>query len=37
MPFRDLFGFAVWVAGLFGEEVEWRGQRLRLRRDGRIG
>jgi len=36
IPLRDLFGFAVWLGGLFGDEVEWRGQRLKLRRDGRI-
>lgn len=36
MPVRDLWGFAVWVAGLRAGEVEWRGQRLRLARDGRI-
>ena len=36
IPFRDLFGFAIWVAGLFGDTVEWRGLNLRLRRDGRI-
>jgi ceramide glucosyltransferase len=36
MPLRDLFGFAVWLGGLFGDEVDWRGQRLKLRRDGRI-
>ncbi len=36
IPARDLFGFAVWVAGLFGDSVVWRGQRLRLDRDGRI-
>ena len=36
IPLRDLFGFAVWVAGLFGETVTWRGQVLRLRRDGRL-
>jgi len=36
IPFRDLFGFAVWVAGAGGTTVEWRGLRLRLRRDGRI-
>jgi ceramide glucosyltransferase len=36
MPLRDLFGFAVWVAGLFGHTVTWRGQVLRLRRDGRL-
>ena len=36
VPARDLFGFAVWLAGLFGDSVVWRGQRLRLDRDGRI-
>ncbi len=36
VPARDFFGFAVWVAGLFGDSVVWRGQRLLLDRDGRI-
>lgn len=36
IPLRDLFGFAVWLAGAFGSEVNWRGRRLRLRRDGEI-
>jgi len=36
IPFRDLFGSAIWLAGLFGETVEWRGLVLRLRPDGRI-
>jgi ceramide glucosyltransferase len=36
VPARDLFGFAVWFAGLFGDSVVWRGQRLRLDREGRI-
>ena len=36
IPLRDLFGFAIWLAGLFGDEVEWRGLRLKLRPDGRI-
>jgi ceramide glucosyltransferase len=36
IPFRDLCGFAVWLAGLFGNEVLWRGKRLRLSPDGRI-
>ncbi|MDP8988468.1 MAG: glycosyltransferase [Acidobacteriota bacterium] len=35
-PARDLFGFAVWVAGLFGNSVVWRGRRLELDREGRI-
>ncbi len=36
VPFRDLFGFAVWCGGLMGGTVEWRGVRFHLRRDGRI-
>jgi ceramide glucosyltransferase len=36
MPLRDLFGFAVWLAGLFGHTVEWRDRELRLDADGRI-
>jgi len=36
IPVRDLWGFAVWAAGLAGSTVEWRGETLRLSRDGRI-
>jgi ceramide glucosyltransferase len=36
IPFRDLFGLAVWAAGMVGREVEWRGIRFRLLADGRI-
>jgi ceramide glucosyltransferase len=36
VPFRDLFGFAVWCAGMAGDTVEWRGLRFHLQRDGRI-
>ena len=36
VPFRDLFGFAVWCGGMTGNTVEWRGLRFHLRRDGRI-
>jgi len=36
VPARDLFGFAIWIAGLFGNTVVWRGMTLRLSRDGRI-
>jgi len=36
IPFRDFFGAAVWTAALFGNTVEWRGDRLLLSRDGRI-
>ena len=36
IPFRDLWGFAIWLAGLSGDTVEWRGQMLRLSADGKI-
>lgn len=36
VPARDLFGFAVWIAGLFGNSVMWRGSRLQLDREGKI-
>jgi ceramide glucosyltransferase len=36
VPFRDLLGFAVWCAGVAGNEVEWRGERYRLSKDGKI-
>lgn len=36
VPLRDLFGLAVWAAGLAGTEVEWRGIRFKLLPDGRI-
>jgi ceramide glucosyltransferase len=36
IPVRDLFGFAVWVCGLFGRQVEWRDRQLELRADGSI-
>ena len=36
IPFRDLWGFAIWVCGLAGNTVEWRGTRIRLSPDGKI-
>ena len=36
IPPRDLWGFAVWLAGIAGDTVEWRGQHLRLSPDGKI-
>ena len=36
IPFRDLWGVAIWAAGLFGDTVEWRGRRLELDADGKI-
>lgn len=36
IPLRDLFGFAVWLGGLWGKTVDWRGQKLHLRSDGKV-
>jgi hypothetical protein len=36
VPLRDLFGLAVWAAGVVGKQVEWRGLRFELFPDGRI-
>ncbi|HEY2481411.1 MAG TPA: bacteriohopanetetrol glucosamine biosynthesis glycosyltransferase HpnI [Caulobacteraceae bacterium] len=36
VPLRDLLSFGVFLAGLFGDHVVWRGNRLRLARGGSI-
>jgi ceramide glucosyltransferase len=36
IPLRDLWGVAVWGAGLIGDQVVWRDQKLRLDHKGRI-
>jgi ceramide glucosyltransferase len=36
IPVRDLWGVAVWGAGLFGRSVIWRDQQLQLDPQGRI-
>jgi ceramide glucosyltransferase len=36
IPLRDLYGAAIWIAGLFGNTVYWRGQILKLDGEGRI-
>ena len=36
IPVRDLWGVAVWAAGLFGRSVIWRDQELMLDADGKI-
>lgn len=37
IPFRDLWGFGVWLAGLSGKDVVWRDRILKLNSDGTIG
>ena len=36
IPLRDLYGAAVWAAGLSGRTVSWRGRVLTLDNEGRI-
>ena len=36
IPGRDLYTVAVWLAGLFGRTVRWRGLKLLLDRSGKI-
>jgi ceramide glucosyltransferase len=36
IPFHDVFGFLIWLAGFFGNTVQWRGRRYLLRADGTI-
>ncbi len=36
VPFRDLLSFGVFVTAFLGDRVEWRGTRLRVRRDGAV-
>ncbi len=35
-PVKDLMQFALWLLAFFGNQIEWRGQRFRLQRDGRL-
>ena len=35
-PVQDLVGFVVWCANLFGSAVDWRGERFRLTRNGKL-
>ena len=35
-PFRDLLSFGVFITAFLGDRVEWRGTRLRVRRDGAV-
>jgi ceramide glucosyltransferase len=36
IPFQDLISALVWVAGFFGNTIDWRGRRYKLLRDGRF-
>ena len=36
IPPQDLMSAVVWVAGFFGNTIDWRGRRYKLLRDGRF-
>jgi hypothetical protein len=36
VPIKDVLQFALWVCAFAGRHVEWRGERMRLRRDGML-
>jgi len=35
-PLKDILQTAIWLLAFIGNHVEWRGQRMRLRRDGNL-
>ena len=36
VPIKDLLQTAIWVAAFGGNHIEWRGQKMRLQRDGTL-
>jgi len=34
LPLQDLLAFGFWIAGFFGNSIQWRGRRYLLNRDG---
>jgi ceramide glucosyltransferase len=36
VPLKDLLQAAIWLLSFLGNRIEWRGERLRLRRDGTL-
>ncbi len=36
LPLQDLLGFGFWIAGFFGNSINWRGQRYTLNSDGTV-
>jgi len=36
VPVKDLLQAAIWMGAFLGNTVEWRGQKMRLRRDGTL-
>lgn len=36
LPTQDILSFFFWIAGFFGNRIDWRGRQYRLLRDGRF-
>ena len=36
VPLQDMLSFGFWVAGFFGNVIEWRGREYYLRKDGKF-
>jgi ceramide glucosyltransferase len=36
VPVQDIYSFAIWFAGFFGNHIIWRGRKYYLHRDGRF-
>ena len=36
IPIKDLFHVCIWSLAFIGNTIEWRGERMRLRRDGTV-
>ena len=36
LPWQDFLSFAFWIAGFFGNSINWRGRRYILNRDGTV-
>ena len=36
VPVKDLLQAVIWAAAFFGNKIEWRGQKMRLRRNGEL-
>jgi ceramide glucosyltransferase len=36
VPLRDIITFVIWCYGFFGNIIDWRGQRMRLTKEGKL-